>query len=136
MRSIFLVGVCALVLALSAYLAGKSSDETVKLRIRLVDADSGKDVAGIVRAFVQGKDDPLPLPGLFDRLRGLKPAKDARGWHVVGAKGMHTTLPRAKLRVEALSGLETALASLPIDLSDKAPAEIVLKLPFLFRPEK
>src|SRR4051794_37985192 len=135
MRSAFLALVCFAVLGLSAYLAGKPSDEPVKLRVRLVDADTGKDVAGIVRVFAQGKDEPVALPGLFDRLRGLKPAKSARGWHVVPAKGAQTTLPRAKLRVEAFSGLETALASQDVDLTDKAPREIVVKLSLLFRPE-
>src|SRR5262245_48918857 len=135
MRTIFLVSVCALVLALSAYLAGKPDEETPKVRIRLVDADTGKDVAGIVRVFARGKDDTLPLPGLFDRTRGLKPAKEARGWHVVPVKGVQTTLPRERLVVEAVSGLETALARKEVDLSDKSATEIVVELPFLFRPE-
>lgn len=87
MRSIFLASVCALALALSAYLAGKPGDEGVKLRVRLVDADTGKDVTGIVRVFEKEKDEPLALPGLFDRLRGLKPAKGAGGWHVIPPKG-------------------------------------------------
>jgi hypothetical protein len=136
MRALLLVAVCVSVLGVSAYLAGKPSDEPVKIGVRLVDADTGKDVAGIVRVFVQGKDEPVALPGLFDRLRGLKPAKGARGWHVVPAKGAQTTLPRAKVRIEALSGLETALASQDVDLTDKSPREIVVKLPLIFRPEK
>lgn len=136
MRSVFLVCVCGLVLGLSAYLAGKPSDEPAKIRIRLVDADSGKDVAGIVRVFAKDKDEPLPLPRLFDRMRGLKPSKGAQGWHVVGVKGAQTTLPRSRLRVEALSGLETTLVAQEVDLTDKSVNEIVLRLPFLFRPEK
>jgi hypothetical protein len=135
MRSLVIASVCGLVLGLCAFLAGKA-DEPVKLRVRLVESDTGKDVAGIVRVFPKGKADPLALPGLFDRLRGLKPARDARGWHVVPAKGIATTLPRTRLRIEALSGLETLLVTQEIDLSDKAPEEIVIKLPVVFRPEK
>src|SRR5262249_28271317 len=121
MRSTLLACACALVLGLCAYLAGKPSDETVKVRLKLVDAATGKDVGGIVRVFPQGKDEHLRLPGLFDRLRGLKPSKGAGGWYVVPAKGALTTLPRARLRIEALSGLETARASQEVDLRTKAP---------------
>lgn len=135
MRSVFLASACGLVLALTAFLAGKPADESVKLRVRLVEDDTGKDVAGVVRVTAKGKDEPLSLPGLFDRLRGLKPTKDARGWHVVPAGGAATTLPRARLRVEALSGLETALATREVDLGDRPPAEVVVRLPVLFRPE-
>src|SRR4051812_17503489 len=117
MRSVLLAVACTLVLGLSAYLAGRPSDDPVKVRIRLVDGDS--DVAGIVRVFEKGKDDPLPLKGLFERLRGLQPAKDARGWYVVPAKGAEVTLPRSRVRVEAVSGLETGLVSKEFDLSDK-----------------
>ncbi len=135
MRSAVLLAVCA-VLALSVYLAGKPDDDTVNVRVRLVDADTGKDVTGIVRIFRAGKGEPFALPGLFDRMRGLTPPVDARGWHVVPVKGMQTRLPRSRLRVEALSGLETALASLNVDLGGRPPEEIVVKLPVLFRPEK
>ena len=136
MRSAFVASVCTLVLALSAYLGGKPGDEPLKLRVRLVEADTNNEVAGIVRVFSPGKKEPLALPGLYNRLKGLKPLKGGRGWHVVPAKGGETTLPRTRLRVEALSGLETALASQEIDLGDRVPAEIVVKLPVLFRPEK
>ncbi len=136
MRSVFLALISALVLGLSAYLAGNPSDETLDVRLRLVDAATSKDVGGIVRVFPQGKDEPLALPGLFERLRGLKPAKGAGGWYVVPAKGGRTTLPRARLRVEAVSGLETARASQEIDLRARPPAEVTVKLDFLFRPDE
>lgn len=136
MRSLLLGAACPLLLGLCAYLGGQSSARPVKLRLRLVDADTGKDVGGIVRAFVDGKDEPLELPGLLNRLRGLARADVARGWFVVPAGGAETTLPGGKLRIEALSGLETALARKEVDLRDGPPKEVVVRLPYLFRPEK
>jgi hypothetical protein len=135
MRSIFLILVCTLVLSLCAYLGrGAPEPDTVKLRLKLIDAATNKDVGGIVRVFPEGKDTPVPLPGLFDRLRGLKPAREVQGWYVVPASGIQTALPRARLRLEALSGLESALSRQDVDLRDRAPAEIQVKLSFLFRP--
>src|SRR5262249_14036243 len=135
MRSLLLPA-CALLLGLAAYRGGQPAPQTVKVRLKLVDAATGKGVGGTVRLFPEGKDEPLPLPGLFDRLRGLKPGREDRGWSVVPARGAQTTLPRARLRLEALSGLESALARQEIDLRNKAPDEVVVKLPFLFRPDR
>ncbi len=136
MRSLFVVPACVLVLGLCAYL-GRSGPhpDTVKVRLKLVDAATGKAVGGMVRVFPQGKDEPLPLPGLFDRLRGLKTGRDVRGWFVVGAKGAQTTLPRTRLRIEAVSGLESAPASREIDLRKDVPDEVAVKLGMLFRPD-
>ena len=105
MRSVLLAAASAAVLTLSAYLAGGPEPATARVRLKPVNAATAADVDGIARVFPQGKDEPLRLPGLFDRLRGLTPSKGARGWHVVPAKGAVVTLPRARLRVEALSCL-------------------------------
>jgi hypothetical protein len=136
MRSVLLAPVCVVVLGLCAYLSSKPDAEPAKIRLRLVDAATGKDIGGMVRVSPAGKDEPLRLPGLFDRLRGLARSQDARGWYVVPARGAETTLPRSRLRIEAVSGLESALARQEIDLSEKAPGEVVVKLSFVFRPEK
>jgi hypothetical protein len=133
MRSAALALACALVLGLCAYLSSQPRADTVKVRLKLVDA-TGRPLGGMVRITPQGKDEPLPLP-LLDRLTGLKPAKAVRGWYVLPAKGAELSLPRARLRLEAVSGLETALARQEIDLGAKAPAEVVIKLDHLFRPE-
>jgi hypothetical protein len=111
------------------------ADPTAKVKLRLVDADTGAALPGIARALPAGGAKALPLPGLYDRLKGIKNAAGA-GWHVVPAGGGTTELPRAKVRIEALSGLETALASEEIDLTQNPPGEIVVKLKALFRPEE
>jgi hypothetical protein len=100
-----------------------------------VDADTGKAIPGIVRAFRVGEDKPLPLPGLYDRLKGLKREPAMSVWCVVPPDGGTTTLPRAKIRLEALSGLETVLATEEIDLTKKPPEEIALKVKTIFRPD-
>src|SRR5262249_50155880 len=86
--------------------------------------------------FRNGEDKPIVLPGLYDRLRGLKPTALLAGWSVVPGAGGETTLPRAKLRIEAVSGLETALAVEELDLSKKHPDEVTVKLKTIFRQEQ
>src|SRR5438477_1832668 len=120
MRSVFLAPACVLALGLCAYLGSQPQAESVKVRLKLVDAATGKSVGGMVRVVPEGKDEPLRLPGLFDRLTGLARSKSVQGWYVVPPEGAETSLPRAKLRLEALSGLETALARQEIDLRKKA----------------
>ena len=137
MRNLFILPVCGLVLGLSAYLgSSKSLADPVTVRLRLVDAKTGKDVGGIVRVTAEGKEEPLQLAGLFDRLRGLSRTSAARSWYVVPPKGAEVRLPRARLHVEAVQGLETAFARQELDLRDKTPEEVVVKLDFLFRPEQ
>ena len=138
MRSVLLGLVCVLVLGLTALLGAKAEPETVKVRLRLLDAGSGKGIAGIVRVFPKEKDKPLAVPSLFDRLKGLERSAVVAGWQVVPAEGASTSLPRAALRLEAVAGLETALVRQDIDLVGQAPKEIeiTVKLPFLFRPEQ
>jgi len=125
---------CFLLLGLCALVGARPESDNVKVRLRLIDAAGGKDLAGIVRAYSEKVH--VPLPGLLDRLFGLKLPADSSGWHVVPVGGVETTLPRGKIRLEALSGLETLLARQEIDLTQPAPAEIAIKLKLIFRPEE
>src|SRR5436190_7114866 len=136
MRSILLAPVCALVLGLCAYLGSDTKPESVKVRLKLVDAATGKAVGGMLRVLPQGKDEPVRLSGLYSRLTELKQPDAIPGWYVLPPKGAETSLPRTRLRIEAVSGLETALARQEIDLSAGAPAEVAVKLSLLFRPER
>src|SRR5262245_53745516 len=131
----FTVGLLGLCVYLHAQ-APKVSEDTLKVRVRLVNAENGVAISGIVRAFRAGADKPLTLPGLYDRLRGLNATPTSAGWSVVPAAGGETTLPRGKVRVEAVCGLETALAVADIDLGKDPSAEVTLKLKPLFRPER
>ncbi len=134
MRPVLLKTGCLLILGFSTLLSAKSFDGNVRVRLRLVDADSGNPRAGIVRIVPADGETPLALPGLFDRLHGLQRSEGVAGWYVVPAAGAETSLPRKKLRLEALSGLETELARREIDMSASAPEEIALKLPPVFNP--
>jgi hypothetical protein len=136
MRTLLLGTASFLVFGLALVLQAEPDGgrETIKVRLRLRDDRSSKGAAGMVRLFRQGEDKPLALTGLPDRLRGL--GRTGGGWYVVGAQGAETTLPRAALRLEAVSGLETVLARQEIDLAKKGADEVVVPLAFLFRPEE
>jgi hypothetical protein len=136
MRKSFLSTFTAGLLGLCVYLqADTGRADTVKVRVKLIDTDTGKDIPGVVRITPAGDDKPLSLPGLYDRLRGLKQSGTLNGWHVVPAVGGETMLPRGKVLVEAFSGLETAHAAEEFDLA-KPSVELVIKLKSVFRPEQ
>ncbi|MBM4070954.1 MAG: hypothetical protein FJ271_18695 [Planctomycetes bacterium] len=113
-----------------------SPDDNAAVRIKLVDAANGKGISGIVRLHREDDARPAKLPGLFNRLLGLKLPDDSSGWCVVPAGGALATLPRARIQLEALSGLETERVRLKVDLTRNAPEEIVVRVPFLFRPDE
>ena len=135
MRGVFLASGCVLILGLCACLSSQQADST-KVRLKLVDAATGKEVGGMVRIVPEGKTEWLKLPGLFDRLIGFKRPEGVQGWYVVPAKGAEVSLPDGRFRLDALSGLETPLVSHPLIMPAKSRAEITVKLPFLFRPER
>ena len=138
MRTCFLSAASILVFGLVLLLRAEPDrdGDTIKVRLRLVDERTDKSLAGVIRIFRQGSDKPLSLTGLPDRLRGLAKSDAVAGWYVVTADGVETTLPRASLRLEAVSGLETARTLQEIDLSKKGIAEMSVKLKFLFRPDE
>lgn len=133
-RTLF-VGSSSLFLVLLCAVLGAGTGQTAKVHLRLVDA-TGKNRPGIVRIFAANESKAIGFPGLLDRFRGLKVADDIWGWHVLPASGAQLTLPRGKIRIEALSGLETAMASKEVDLCKDPPAKTVLKLDAIFQPEK
>jgi hypothetical protein len=136
MRTFLLGTMCAAFLGVCAYLTAEQQPESVAIRIKLVDVGTGQAIPGIVRVFSRGSEKPLPLPGLYPRLRGLGKAESDLGWHVLPAAGAIVALPAGGVKIEAVSGLESALGRLELDLAGKPPAEAVVKLPVLFRPDQ
>jgi hypothetical protein len=134
MRKLLLSLLSAAVLGVSVYVGAQPQNERVKVRLKLVDAANGKSVAGIVHVLDADKK-TVELPGLFDRMAGM--TKDLPGvhWYVIPLGGAETSLPRGKLQLRALAGLETGLAEQVLDIGNNPPAEISVKLPFLFHPE-
>jgi hypothetical protein len=134
MRKLFATVLCLLLVGISIFVGAQPEGERCKVRLRLLDADNGQPVSGIVR--ITGADGKqIELTGLFDRMAGL--TKDMPGvhWYVVPVAGAAISLPRDRVQVEALSGVETELARQEVDLRTKPPAEVTIRLPFLFHPE-
>ncbi len=100
---------------------------TRPVTIRLVDAQSGIQLPGLVR--VTGPDgQAVPLPTLLNRGVGLlnkQPLIDT--WSVLPS-ARRVALPRQPVTIAAFSGLETELSQQKIDLSKQAPKTITLKL--------
>ncbi|MFN4261469.1 MAG: CehA/McbA family metallohydrolase [Gemmataceae bacterium] len=136
MRTVLLATGCVLGVGLCAFLGARTSEETVPVRLRLIDAETGASVGGLVRVAPADGGKPLVLPGLLNRLQGLGKSLMAEGWHVVPAGGVETTLPRGPVRLEALSGLESRVTRQDIDLRQAPPRQLDVKLTFLFRSEK
>ena len=134
-KSLFLVVLAGTILGGAIYLGAQPQGDAVKIRIKLVDAETGKAIPGIVRVESSDKSH-LELPGLFDRMTGMP--KDLPGvhWYCIPAQGADTTLPKGKFKLHALSGLETARVEQVLELNAKTAGEVTLKLPVLFRPEE
>lgn len=135
MRKLVVASLSICMVTAGFFLGAQPQDYRVKVRIKLLDAETGKPIPGIVR--VSSADKPhLELPGLFDRMAGM--TKDLPGihWYCIPVGGADTTLPRGELKIHAVSGLETAQTQVNLNVDAKTPGEITIKLPFLFRPEK
>ena len=95
--------------------------------IRLVDAGNGAELPGLIR--ITGSDGrPVELPSLLSRGVGLL-QKQPRiaSWSVLpGASSV--SLPRRAVTIEAISGLETEIARVNVDLATRSPQTITLKL--------
>src|SRR5688572_22281837 len=112
----------------AAYFSGAGGSQNAKVNLRFVDAATGQPLGGLIRIRAAGQDKPLVLPGLLDRMRGILEKSEARtSWYVVPAGGATTTLPRGKLTLEAIHGLESATARQELDLTTAAPEELVVK---------
>ena len=101
------------------------------LKLQLFDADTGVLLPGLVRIrTVSG--DVVPLPRLLNRGTGLDEGQPGRDWYVVTEPTV-VEVPRAPLRIEAMSGLETELAALALDLTELPTAKAELRLKRFFR---
>ena len=133
MRAFIALLSAGLVIAVTLLARATQEAEPVAVRLRLVDAEGGRGVGGIVR--VLAGDKPLAVPGLLNRLRGLGQAESA-GWYVLPAGGATVRLPPTDLRIEATSGLEWGLTTRRADLAKGGAAELSIKLAPAFRPER
>lgn len=136
MRPLLLIAASAGLLGGAAFIGGTTRDAESKLRLRLLDAESGQPVGGMVRVEDVESGQFVKIAGLLDRLRGFKVADACLGWHVVPVDGAELLLPRRRLKLEAVHGLETGQVQQELDLKAAAPEKLDVKLPFLIRPER
>jgi len=109
-------------------LAGREqAPPTRAVKIRLVDAQSGAELPGLIR--ITGPDgQAVPLPSLLSRGVGLLQQQPRIGtWSVLpGTRSL--PLPKQPVTIEAISGLETELTRLKVDLAARSPGTITVKL--------
>ncbi len=98
--------------------------EVCTLRVTLTEEGSGAELPGLIRITPEGQEEALELPGLFHR---------SRGWHTLPPSA-ELAVPRTRLRIEALHGLETEKTTTALDLSGKDRAEIRLPLRRIYDP--
>ena len=109
-------------------LAGRApAPETRPVTIRLVDAQSGAELPGLIRV-TAAKKQAVPLPSLLNRGVGLLENQPRIGTWSVLPRPQTVALPQQAISIEAISGLETERSRIEVDLTDKAPRVITLKL--------
>lgn len=119
-----------LMIAVLAIGANRGPD-TCRVTLRLVDADSGQPMAGVLRVRSPGGD-VVPMPELLSRGLGLDEGLPIHDWAVL-PEARTVDLPPVRLTFEAFSGLETERLVRTVDLTGQAEADVTLPLTRFFR---
>ncbi len=124
---------CFLILGI-ALVAESRLNDVCALSLQLTDAETGQPVPGWVR-FRDGEGNQVKVSDLFPR--DLTPGVEQRidQWSVI-VKPTVVKVPRRKLVVEALFGLETERATVTIDLSGQADGSLSIPLKFFYRAQQ
>lgn len=115
--------------------AAPRSNENCRLTVQFIDSETGESLPGLLRIKDAAGQFHLP-PELLARDSGRLPP--GRGnvpltnWCVL-LRETTITVPRAKLSIEALSGLETELAESSLDLSGRDTETLRVRLKRIFR---
>ena len=136
-RRLYLVLIWGLAV-LAAARCGLLQEELCRVRLSLVDGKTGKPVPGVIRCFVQGREEAVPIHGLLERGQGVgsvalqqqgkrPPRRPIHDWYVLSGPS-EVTLPKKPLRLEAFAGLETEMATLEVDLEHRNRASLTLSL--------
>jgi hypothetical protein len=116
---------CVVVVGLLV-LSGNRATENCAVTLKLIDADSQRELPGLIR--IEDADgQPVAVAGLLSRGQGLDDALPISRWSVL-PKQTVVRLPRKKLTIIAFSGLETELASVTIDLTSKDQSSVTVPL--------
>lgn len=110
-------------------------NETCRLTIQFVDSETGESLAGLLRITDSAGQPYLPAELLARDLgrlpEGRSPAP-LTNWSVL-LKETTITVPRGRMKIEALSGLETELSKVSLDLTHRETHLQRLRLKRIFR---
>lgn len=123
---------------LAAHCGLLSRAEFCRVRISLIDSQTREPIQGVIRCFIQGQPEAVPVAGLLERGQGVgsvalqqqgkrPPRRSIHDWYVL-PNPKEVLLPRKPIRLEAFSGLETEMSTLSVDLSKKDQASLRLPL--------
>jgi hypothetical protein len=125
-RRIFLLAVLFLSLG-TLYQRAASQAQQCRVTITLVDSQTQKAIPGVIRCFPQGEKQAIPIPSLLARGQGLNDKSAIQDWYVLSSP-TEVLLPREPLRLEAFSGLETELKTVPVDLTGQTQKSLTIPL--------
>jgi hypothetical protein len=134
MKRAFVAVACCVFICLAAIVSGQL-DSSCAVSLSLIEGDASKAVSGLIRIYdgegksilVQSVKGNVASDSLLPRSIGLENSKGIDRWFVVSGQ-VKLTLPRQKLTFEAFSGLDTELAKVVVDLSDRREADVSIPL--------
>jgi hypothetical protein len=94
------------------------ANETTRLTIRLVDADTDTPLHGIVRITQTSNGQQVKLPELIER---------ENGWYT-SVPTVSVSVPASRLSIEALRGLQTDLTRVEVDATSTQDKTVILRL--------
>lgn len=107
-------------------LAGSRSTDTCAVTLTLVDAETGRELSGLIS--IQDEDGKrVDASPLLSRGLGLSETLPIGRWSVLLRKTV-VHLPQKKLNITALSGLETEQSTIAVDLTGKNRSDVTISL--------
>lgn len=108
--------------------------DSCRLNIALIDDQTGKPVAGLIRVkTAEGK--LASMTNLLKRGAMLKRSSPAHDWHCL-LEPTTVSVPRSKLTIEGFSGLETELGVMEIDVTGATEMDVTLRLKRFFNARR
>ena len=126
MRAATLLTCSLLPLLLFLGRAPKKAVPTTRVTVKLVDAQTGRELPGMIRV-TTAEGTPVTPPELLDRGLGVTGQPRINDWAVL-PRATAITLPATTVQVDAISGLETEQARTRVTLSGATSPPLVLKL--------
>jgi len=101
-----------------------TGDATCRLRVALIDATTGEPMSGLIQV-LDSAGRRVEIAELLDRGIGVEPEYPIHHWSVL-AEAKSIQVPRGRLTIRALFGLETELATMALSCGD---SEISARIP-------